>query len=536
MRPNSNQPRHLATILLGVAAAVALARLSTQPQILGLTINSCLLILGTCAISLPLGLLLSLMLTRTDVPGRGMALACLGAFLFVPLYLQCAGWRAALGPQGWYTLAFTSLDTPPVLDGWRGAIWVHAMAATPWVVLIVSTSLWFAAPELEEQALLSANPLRVFRHVTLRQAVPGIYVSGLWVAVHAAGEVAATDLFQVSTLAEALFTGYYLGDGDLEVEIGVWPGFCLFLAIVVAAWLLCDRLVPRHWPSTSRDPLIYQLRRWRYVALILLACLLLTVLGVPLLSLAYKAGVVVEQIDSVRIRSWSIAKFLPMIGIGPDFWRVTQWRYGEELAWSLGIGSLAALGSVLLATILAWPACKRGSAGLLMILTVAALFALPEPLVGRAIIMLLNQRDWPLLAWLYDHSILAPWLAMMARSLPLCMLLMWYALNTISTAALENASIDGAGLIARLVRVTLPQRMLVIACAWLIALAIATADLGSVILVAPPGVHLLSVRIFGLLHAGVEDEVAGICLANCLLYAVIARIVYGIALKSSKVE
>ena len=47
------------------------------------------------------------------------------------------------------------------------------------------------------------------------------------------------------------------------------------------------------------------------------------------------------------------------------------------------------------------------------------------------------------------------------------------------------------------------------------------ADLGAVILVTPPGVDLLSIRIFGLMHAGVEDEVAGICLAMAATFVFI---------------
>ena len=72
--------------------------------------------------------------------------------LVVPLYLQCAGWQAGFGSQGWYTLICSTLQSPPVLEGWKGAIWVHSMAAIPWVVAIVSASLIFVDAELEESA------------------------------------------------------------------------------------------------------------------------------------------------------------------------------------------------------------------------------------------------------------------------------------------------------------------------------------------------------------------------------------------------
>src|SRR6185503_498260 len=98
--------------------------------------NTCLLVLATLLVSLPLGTLLAMLLVRTDLPGRKLFAACLAVLLFVPLYLQCAGWR--------------------------GAIWIHAMAAVPWVFLIVSAGLVFVEPDLEESALLDGSPLAVF--------------------------------------------------------------------------------------------------------------------------------------------------------------------------------------------------------------------------------------------------------------------------------------------------------------------------------------------------------------------------------------
>jgi len=57
-----------------------------------------------------------------------------------------------------------------------------------------------------------------------------------------------------------------------------------------------------------------------------------------------------------------------------------------------------------------------------------------------------------------------------------------------------------------------------------VALAIAMGELAVSILVVPPSVAILPVRIFGLLHAGVEDQIAGICLALIGLFAGIAAV------------
>ena len=137
---------------------------------LTLALNTLRLAAAVCAVSVPLGTLLAWLLVRTDLLGRRLWLALLGLMLFVPLYLQAAAWQAGFGLQGWYTLAGFG---PTLLEGWAGAIWIHAAAALPWVVLIVGFGLANVERELEESALLDASPRQVFWHVTLPRRTAG---------------------------------------------------------------------------------------------------------------------------------------------------------------------------------------------------------------------------------------------------------------------------------------------------------------------------------------------------------------------------
>jgi iron(III) transport system permease protein len=120
------------------------------------------------------------------------------------------------------------------------------------------------------------------------------------------------------------------------------------------------------------------------------------------------------------------------------------------------------------------------------------------------------------------------------RSLPVATLVMWYAMQSIPREVLESAAVDGAGSWSQLFRIALPMRWPAAAAAWLIALAIALGDLAASILVVPPGVSTLSIAIFGLLHYGVEDRVAGLCLALLLIFAALATVVLLIARRLAK--
>src|SRR5213083_2970470 len=137
-------------------------------------VNSAILAAGAIAIALPIGTLLAVVLTKLSFPGRRAAIACLGVLLFLPLYVQLSGWDAALGKLGWYSLAHGSL-AEPFLAGMRGAIFVHGIAAVPWVALLVGIGCWQIDPTQEEAALLVLPPRLVLWRITLRQALPFIF-------------------------------------------------------------------------------------------------------------------------------------------------------------------------------------------------------------------------------------------------------------------------------------------------------------------------------------------------------------------------
>jgi iron(III) transport system permease protein len=248
----------------------------------------------------------------------------------------------------------------------------------------------------------------------------------------------------------------------------------------------------------------------------------LTIVAVPLANLCYKAGVVVQQVDSQRIRSWSAAKSLQMVLTSP-------WRFREEYAWSLAIAQLTAVSATLLAVPLAWRARAGGVRAAPGVLLAAAGLAVPAPLVALALIGCLNRPDVAWLAFLYDRTLLAPCAVLLVRSLPLAFLVMWYAMLAVPEDILQHAMTEGAGSLTRLRRIVLPQVGLGLITAWLIALAVSMGEVSATILVVPPGVTTLSVRIFNLVHYGVEDQLAGVCLSLVALYTLLAAVTMHLA-------
>jgi iron(III) transport system permease protein len=527
MRGSSLRP--IVQASLALAAVLALAILWTLQRRVGLLwANTAALAAGALAIAVPLGTIAAVILSKTDAPGRRLAGLLLMATLFVPLFLFAGAWDAGFGIQGWHTLSVNPhLDREPWLAGWRAAIWIHGLAAVPWVALIVSAGLCAVEAELEEDATLCVAPWQVLWHVTLRRAAAAMLVAALWVAIVAAAEISVTDFFQVRTFAEEVYTQAALGafeldEGQLVAAGGLWLGLVLAAVLAVFGLVVAHQRVTEVTDAPSRRQWRWRLGRWRWPAAAVLWTILILVAGLPLGNLVYKAGIQVTMSETGRIRHWSAAAFWERASAAPG-------EHADDLWLTIAVGSAAASAAVLLGLPLAWSLRLARRVPLLRLGGLAVCLTLPGPLLGLNVIRILNRPpDSPLafLAPLYD-TYFSPWFVQTMRALPLVTLILWAALASVSRPVLDAAALDGAGWWGRLLRIALPQRWPAVFAAWLVGLAVACGELAATVLVMPPGrATAITVRIFQLLHYGVDDRVAAVSLVMALGYASVTAVAW----------
>jgi iron(III) transport system permease protein len=113
---------------------------------------------------------------------------------------------------------------------------------------------------------------------------------------------------------------------------------------------------------------------------------------------------------------------------------------------------------------------------------------------------------------------------LLLRSFPIAFVLAHAAVNTIDIRLHEAAELDGASWPVRLWRIDLPLLGTSLVGSWIICLAWGMAELSGTILSLPPGVTTLSIRIFNLVHYGVDDQLAGICLAHLIICGLLAAL------------
>jgi iron(III) transport system permease protein len=386
------------------------------------------------------------------------------------------------------------------------------MAAIPWAALLTAASLTTVERRLEEETLLDASPSRVLWRVTVRRGAGGVFVAAVWIAIMCATEITVTDLVQIRTFAEEIYTT--ASQGPLTGPEGIPPGdlqlgvAALALLAATALWLAAP------WLPAAASIALDATWRWRprrarpalAAAVWLLAA---AVVCVPLVGLAWKAGIVVENRDGQFHRAWSAGKTLAMVGRSP-------WEHRREWGWSLVLGGAVAGSTVAVGTLLAWLAAARPKTAAPLGALAAFGLALPAPLLAVWVIALLNRPEGSALSWLttlYDRTFLAPLVVEAGRALPLVGIWLWSQLASVPRDLLEASRSEGAGRLAQLVRIALPLRLPGVAMAGLAAAVIAVGELSATLLVAPPGLTTISMRIFQLLHNGVDDRLAALSLA-----------------------
>lgn len=467
---------------------------------------------ATLLLALPSGILLGLLIARTRVRGGSILAAIVAVMLFIPPHVHAAAWQGALGLDGCLTLASNGRF---LLRGFWGAACVHAAAALPWTTLFVAIGARLSSQDVEDPALLDGSTWQVLRSVALPMARGGTIVAIAWTQLITTTEIAITDLFQVRTYAEELYTFASLGDTE-NGKPGPGPGLLLgcgaagFLILALWMWLRRGQFALssarlRNYPLAKSNVLLPGLA-WG---------IMLLAVGLPLFSLVWTAGVEVSLGPEGRVRTWQVGKFASIMASAPvEYWPSLKWT----ILSSLSSATIACFLGLLLAAL-----ALRGTIWRVLVgVALVVLMAIPGPMVALGMIEFVNGASASWLHWLYDRSIAPLCGIFLIRCLPWTTLILWTALSSLPREGIDAMLLEGTRGFTLLRHLALPLRYPYFIAAWLVAFMVCSGELSASILVSPPGIETLSVQLFRLLHAGVQDQVASICLMSIVALGCLA--------------
>jgi iron(III) transport system permease protein len=460
---------------------------------------------GVLLIALPLGTVLGLLAFRTQWPGRKAFVALTALLLFVPPSIQVSAWQTLLGsdgllPQLWWG---TSAGRPWT-SGLGPAIWIHALAALPWAIFLVGLAARRVERELEEEGLLYNPPLWVLWHITLPRCRAAILFAGVWIALQAAGDITVTDMLQVSTIAEEVYTQFTLGENEAAAR-SVAAG----LPLLLAAWLALCWYAPRldaglpvlatHW----REPLRLPLGPAGRIGCVIAAALVLAVLAAPLASLVWRLG------QAGHPPRWVAGDALRFLG---SELRLNGWHTFNNLVLALAVGAVV--------SVAAWVCCwlARESPWFRRLLFGIAVLAwtLPGPVIGAS----LKSSIGFIVAWFPDGVIEAAlyrgpsplplsW-AWGVRTFPCAVALLWPVVRLVPREAFESLRLESPSGWREFRLGVVPQTWRAAVVCGVAVAALSLAEVAASGRVDTPGWESYSKLLFGRMHYGVENSVAGL--------------------------
>ncbi len=478
-------------------------------RLLDLATNSVLLVAGVLLLTLPPGVALSFLLYRTDLPGRKTLRFLILLTLFVPLPLLVSGWMAVDSWSGTFGLS-----------GLSAAVILHSLASLPWVVLLTGLGLGWVERSLEEDALTAAHPARVLFRVTLPRARLAIAASALWLAVQTSSEIGITNLFQVRTYAEEVYTQLVRPDtSSAEWSADLLTGRAVAVALpslLLAALVVLvgvrrgqTRLPPL---DAATIPLVFRLGRIRSLMTLFAFVIVCGLIAIPMAGLFWKAG-----LSGSPLR-WSPEAMRDQFD--------ASFRTGAaSIAQSLLLSGWVGVQTALLALLACWLARDSRPFRILAGSMVVLAFALPGPIVGlgmkQTITHLMNLTDSEMVARALYHgpSLLPVAWVQSVRLFPMAMVLLWPVVRLLPRNLLESARLEGATPVQELRRIVFP----LVFRSWLLAVvvvgALSLGEISASKLVSTPGSYPFAVKLFADLHFGVGGDLAARCL---LLLAAVA--------------
>lgn len=278
-----------------------LQRTFTNPELWGVVGTTAIYGVMTTVLAVGLGTVLALLMTRTDMPGKGFfANLVLVPFFVSPLVLAYS-WDTIFGRQGYVTVLIRSVGLPTWdLLSLGGIIVVTAMFYAPNAYLQCTASLALSDPQLEDAARIAgANPFRALWRVTVPLLRPAITFSALFIFVSAIEMLAIPLVLGMPVNIQVLPTYLYkLGVIGSPPEYGQMAVISILLVILIAFFVaLQSKLVSQERRfvtvgGKATRPRLLRLGPWRTPAYILVAAY--TVIGIvlPLIGLVAKSWVV----------------------------------------------------------------------------------------------------------------------------------------------------------------------------------------------------------------------------------------------------
>ncbi len=499
----------------------------TEPGLLSAMKNSLILASSVPAICLLVGLPAAWLVSRTDMPMKGLVRAFAGVAFIVPSFISVIAWIFLMAPNSGkinkLLMAVFGLESPPIdIFSMGGLIFVESMHFYPLVFFAVTAALDNIDPSFEDAARnLGAGRVRTAVTVTLPLVTPAV-LSGLILcildALAAFGAPAAlgfpVNIHVLTTKIYTLLT--YPPQLQLAAAVSIPIIFFTALCLLCQRWWLGRTKYTTLTGKIGKAQAV-ELGPWRWVAfgfcfVVIFFSVLLPLTALIILSLLNTFGA------DIALKNMVLSNY--KIFFDDTF---IVWQSAKN---SLRLAFATATLCVLLSIVYVWIVERTKIPGRSLVTFIVMItFGFPAVAMGVGVMIgYINVLYGTL--WII-------FVAYMAKMIPFAFIFMRNAIKQIGEELEEAARIAGATWLRSVRDVTVPLMKTGIWVGWVLIFSLCLRELAMSVFLAQPGTEVMAVAVYIYLEEGSVENAAAISVVIALLSVVTVMIARKIAGKGT---
>ena len=501
----------------------------TDPSAMGALWNSFALSVTRTFISLPIALVLTWLIARTDMPGRNLVEILAWLSIFVPVLPLAFGWVLLLDPKfGLLNTFISSVAGQPVsifnIYGFWGITWVHlASTAVAYKVVLLTPAFRRINAATEQSArVCGATARQTIMRITLPLLAPAVLL------VTVISLIVSFEAFEVELLLGqpvhlyVYSTRIYDLVNNAPSNVGEATAMAaIFLVWLVAlTWLYRRALGGRNYTTVSGREYASRpakLGRWRWPALVLCITYFLVALAAPLTLLVLGSAMRLYGFFNVP-NTYTLAHWQELFADPAFFSGVRN---------SLVIAGSAGVATMLLYSMLAYTLIRYRSPVLRVVDgLVWAPWAVPGVLMSLALLWLFLAT--PARSVLYG-SVIGLSVAFVFRAAPLSSQFFKTSLMQLGRDVEEAARTCGAGWLRMYWKIVVPMLAPTAVTVGLITFLTAVYDISTPVLLYNANSRPLSILMLEYSFAGARERSAaiGVVLTVVVLLVLLASRSFG---------
>ena len=430
---------------------------------------------GTTFLSLLIGIPLAFFISRTNLWGRKLFGALYLVPILIPPYIHAIVWSHL---ESFIQLHF-SFDIHSV---W-GAVFVLSLAYFPFVSLVTQSGLKSIDRNLEEASLLHHGRFQTLHRITLPLVTPHIFAGAIFVFIFSLTDFGVPDILRFHVYPVEIFIQYSAFYDERAATVLSLPliAITLFL-LVVQKWHMKNHSYI-HMSGGVPEAWVFCLGRMNILALCFCLFVVCLSVGTPLLVLIGVAGPLTNYI---RVFTTSI----------------------DQVTYSFFLASSGSLAALLLGFTLSY-LIERTQLKMKTLLEFAVFIPLAIPAITMGI-GLIKTWNRPLADFVYGSPLIII-IGYIARFIPFSVIIIASGLKQVNQCLEEAAFLATPKATQVMRRILIPLLRHSLTVGFFIVFILSFGELGTTLLVIPPGRETIPIKIYNLMHYGADQMVAALC-------------------------